>query len=881
LLFLQHEEMRRRVSRFILPLLALLAVASCSTRKDAFLNRTFHALVTRDNSWFNANTKLQETVAEVQKAYVDDYDKVLPIFVIGTEEQAKGIYPTMEECIEKCATVIDRNSMEFDGKEKNNWIDDAWFVIGQSHFYKRSYLDAERTFDYIGRRYKGQDKQMTAKIWLARTAVQLEQYAKAQSVLDEIKGQKVLPKKFPHDQLSAVQAEVDLKRGKVDDAILSLEHAVDITKVKKDRVRWTYILAQLYQAKGMDDKAIATFGKVTRMGAPYEMDFQAQVQQALAFDRGDSKKLRQKLVRMLRDEKNVDHYDMIHYALADLDLKENKPADGIAQLKLSTKVSTTDTRQKAKSFLKLADLYFDDKKYPDAQHYYDSTSTVLAEDHLRFDEVKTRAEVLGDLVDQLEIIDREDSLQAFAKLDPEEREKRVKELIKNREQQEEQDKQEAADARELIANNPTPPAGQGTPEAGGAWYFYNPVQISRGLADFKKKWGNRANGDDWRRADKSGSALVDVAEEEEPDSTASSSTLANGEPAWKDPASYLKDIPETPAMLDSSNTRVCKALYLTGMIYKEKLKDVDNAIESFQVLNDRFEDCRYTPESHYQLYRIYLAKEAGGNFMDFGGASSKHYADIIMERWPGSEFARLVQNPDQLQADEAAKTAESQAYDELYAQFRQGAYNGVIATANGVLEQQPRNHLRPKYALLRAMAIGGLHLTGPFREALARISADFPGTDEAKAAAAMLANLRTGDQPEAPVDTAKTEVGYSEDPGDQFIVFMVPDSAGPISNVKAAISDFNQQYFRNTPIEVSATIWDKHTQVIQIRLFQTKEKAMEYYSLFETDASVLRGINDQGFPLFAISSGNYTRFYTNKDEMGYSDFFERTYLGNN
>jgi tetratricopeptide (TPR) repeat protein len=233
LLFLQHEEMRRRVSRFILPLLALLAVASCSTRKDAFLNRTFHALVTRDNSWFNANTKLQETVAEVQKAYVDDYDQVLPIFVIGTEEQAKGIYPTMEECIEKCATVIDRNSMEFDGKEKNNWIDDAWFVIGQSHFYKRSYLDAERTFDYIGRRYKGQDKQMTAKIWLARTAVQLEQYAKAQSVLDEIKGQKVLPKKFPHDQLSAVQAEVDLKRGKVDDAILSLEHAVDITKVKK------------------------------------------------------------------------------------------------------------------------------------------------------------------------------------------------------------------------------------------------------------------------------------------------------------------------------------------------------------------------------------------------------------------------------------------------------------------------------------------------------------------------------------------------------------------------------------------------------------------------------------------------------------------------
>lgn len=878
---MQHRRMRRPAIRFLLPLLAIWLVASCSTRKDAFLNRTFHGLVTRDNSWFNANTKLQETVADMQKAYVDDYDQVLPIFVVGTEDQAKSIVPTMEECIEKCATVIDRNSMEFDGKEKNKWIDDAWFVIGQSHFYKRSYLDAERTFDYIGRRYKGQDKQMEAKIWLARTAVQLEQYAKAQSVLDEIKGQKVLPKNFQHDQLSAVQADVDLKRGKVDDAILSLEHAVDITKVKKDRIRWTYILAQLYQAKGLDDKAIATYGRVTRMGAPYEMDFQAQVQQALAFDRGDSKKLRQKLVRMLRDEKNVDHYDMIHYAVADLDLKENKPADAIAQLKQSTKVSTTDTRQKAKSFLKLADLYFDDKKYPDAQHYYDSTTTVLAETHPRFEEVKTRADVLGDLVDQLDIIDREDSLQAFAKLDPEEREKRVKELIRDRERQEEQEKQEADDARELIANNPAPQADQGTPAAGGAWYFYNPVQISRGLSDFKKKWGNRPNDDDWRRTDKSGSALVDVAEETGPDSAVAPSSLsAAGEPAWKDPSNYLKDIPETPAMLDSSNSRICKALYLTGMIYKEKLKDVDNAIESFQVLNDRFEDCRYTPESNYQLYRIYLAKEADGNFMDFGGASSKHYAEVIMERWPGSEFARLVQNPDQLQADQAAKSAESQAYDELYAQFRQGAYNGVIVTANGVLEQQPRNHLRPKYALLKAMAIGGLHLTGPFREALARVSADFLGTDEAKAAEAILANLRKSDQPQAPVETPQVKAEYSEAAGDHFVVFMVPDTAKSIADIKAAISDFNKQYFRNTPMEVSASIWDPHTQVVLIRLFQTKEKAMDYYSLFETDAGVLKGINDQGYPLFAISSGNYTQFYTKKDEEGYVGFFERNYLGN-
>ena len=871
--------MRRSSTRYLLPALAILLVVGCATNKDAFLNRTFHKLVTRDNGWFNANEKLKETVAAMQKAHVDDYDLVLPIFVIGSKEEADAMTPELEICIEKCATVIDRNSMEFGGKEKNTWIDDAWFVIGRSHFYKQRYLDASRTFDYIGRRYKGQDKQMEAKLWLARSAIELEQYSKAQSTLDEIKGKKELPKNFPHDELSAVQANLDIQRGKVDNAIISLEHAVQITKTKKDRIRWSFILAQLYQMKGQQEKAIAMYNTVTRMGPPYEMGFHAQIFQALALDHGNSKAMRQKLAKMLRDEKNKDHYDMIHYAVAELDLKEDQRENAVTQLRMSALTSTIDTRQKAKSFLTLADLYFDDKKYPSAQHYYDSTSTLLAEEHPRFDEVATRAEVLGDLVIQLNVIAREDSLQAFALLDPEEREKRIKQLIRERERQEVVEKQAADDAREVVASTPLTPNKPGAGGSGGAWYFYNPTQVARGMADFKKKWGNRPNDDEWRRADKSGTALVDVAEEEEPDSVGTVTASVEDEPEWKSMESYLKDIPVTEAMMDTSNSKVCQALYLSGMIYKEKLKDVDNAIESFQVLNDRFDDCNYTPESYYQLYRIYLAKEKAGNFMDFGGASSQHYADIILERWPGSEFARLVRNPDQLQADEAERIAEAEAYDGLYQQYKQGAYRGVIATCDGVIANEPRNHLLAKYGLLKAMAVGGLHLMGPFRDALGEVRDKYPGTDEAKAAIALLANLDKmagAAEPEAsPVDEGPS---YQTGKGEHYVIVIVPDSAGPMTQVTARISDFNQRFFRNQPIEVKTSIWTPGTQVALIRLFQTKELAMTYYNMFKNNKGDLAGINDQGFPLFAISSDNYPSFYVAKDSTGYGEFFGRTYL---
>ncbi len=863
-------------SRLLLLVLTAAFIAACSTEKDAWVNRTYHRLTARDNGWFNANEKLKETVAAMEKAYVDDYDEVLPIFIYGTDEQAKAMVPDLEKCIEKCGTVIERHSMENGKGETNTWIDDAYFVIGKSHFYKRAYFDAERTFDYAGRRFKGQDKQLESKLWFARTAIQNEQYAKAQSTLDEIKNQKELPKKFPHDQLSAVQAEVNLKRGKVDDAITDLEHAVEVATNRTQKVRWMFILAQLYMAKSMEEKAIAQFNKVARSHPPYELGFHADIFQALSFDRGSSEQLRKKLRRMRKDEKNKDHYDMIEYAMADLDLKENKDSTAIAHLKTSARVSTTDTKQKAKSFLKLADLYFDDKKYPPAQQYYDSTRVLLAETHKRYEEVNTRADVLGELVEQLNIIAFEDSVQAFAKLPKDEQEKLIKERIKDRQRQE--DEKEAADAaaREVEATGgPDKPK----PQPGGdasAWYFYNPTQIARGMAEFKKKWGNRPNEDDWRRKDKAGSAFAQ--DPEESDSTDTAEKGKDGEPAWKDPESYMKDVPVDSAALEASNARVCEALYKSGTIYKEKLKDIDAAIESFEVLNNRFDECTYTPESYYQLYRIYLAKEKAGTF--FEGKGSADYANIIQERWPDSEFARLVRDPNQLMADEERKKKEESDYGEIYRQYREHAYLPVIATCNFVITETPKNHLLPKYYLLKAMAIGGTREAGAFRAALGEVQSKFPGSDEAKSAADILATLDKGANA-TPNGSAPPEVvaapQYTPSDGSHFVALMFPNADGDVEPQKVRISDFNHTHFPSLPLQVQASVLDNNFQIVKIGPFENKAKAMEYYNLF-TATPTLSGLNDAGYVTFAISTANFAIFYKDKDIDAYASFFSENYL---
>ena len=75
------------------------------------------------------------------------------------------------------------------------------------------------------------------------------------------------------------------------------------------------------------------------------------------------------------------------------------------------------------------------------------------------------------------------------------------------------------------------------------------------------------------------------------------------------------------------------------------------------------------------------------------------------------------------------------------------------------------------------------------------------------------------------------------------------------------------------------SVWSPGSQVVLVRLFQSKELAMTYYDLFKGNKGDLSGINDQGFPLFAISSGNYPQFYTKKDTTGYASYFDRNYLG--
>ena len=157
---------------------------------------------------------------------------------------------------------------------------------------------------------------------------------------------------------------------------------------------------------------------------------------------------------------------------------------------------------------------------------------------------------------------------------------------------------------------------------------------------------------------------------------------------------------------------------------------------------------------------------------------------------------------------------------------------------------------------------------------------NFPGTDEAKAASAFIANmdhLSGADAVKAPAKPPGPT--YATEDGEHFVILLAADSAGRMPRVRAAISNFDLSYFRGTPLQVMANIYNDSLQAITIRSFPNKQKAMEYYGLFKGNKTDLKGIADRGWPLFAISAANYAKFYMAKDASGYMDFFTKNYLG--
>lgn len=845
---------------------------------------------------------MKVTEQQLKDNHQDDYLAILPVYILPDEEGQKNLYPTMDQVIEKCSTVIDRHSIDIkkEGdkrkKEHNKWIDENFLLIGIANYYKGRYSTAQEMFSYTAKKYKGESTRFYAALWLARTYIEMERYSKATTVLSVIENDEGEDK--PKDFLakfSTVYSDLYLRQERYKEALPYLEDAVIYTKDKPMKARLTFILGQIYNEQSRSKDAIDAFGEVVSMKPDYEMEFYAKISQALSYDRRlDSKQIKDMLWGMAKDEKNEEYYDQIYYALGEIEFEDQNIDEAIALFTKSAKKSINNPRQKGRSYLRLATIFFDDREYVLAKNYYDSTATYLPEDYPNYETITAIGNSLVELVYNLDIVELNDSLIGLASMDEKDREKKILRMIADLEEEEERQKEEELQALQDIQFQQ---ASANRSSGGGKnWYFYNPSTLGAGYQEFQRKWGSRKLEDNWRRSNKSSFGDNAIADNTDVDSLALA--INQGPSNIKTLDEYLAELPLADSSLATAKQSIVDALYQIGTIYKERLKDDNNAVESFLRITNEFEESDKALPSYYQLYRIYLEKEQSGGFVGTGFRdNSEYYKSVILADYPDSEFAKLILDPDYVTSLSKRYEEEKLEYEATYKKFSRRQYSDVLIACNTVIRDEPQNNFIAKYYLVKALTVGARKDAGAYEDILREIIAKFPGTVEAEKAAELLGELNKAksqlarnsakddvadsnlpDVPKVDDSDVNTSMFKTDDDSEHFFALVFPKTDGNANDLKATISDFNSEYFRNDKLRITNSFIDKDHQIIIVRSFGEKSIAQDYYNTFVTNSDFLGDINDKDYQKFVITTKNFTVLFRNKNTDVYQVFFNNNYL---
>ncbi len=705
-------------------------------------------------------------------------------------------------------------------------------------------------------------------IWYGRTLIEREKYEEAEFLFRELWEEPFFPPSL-HDDLATAEADLFIKQKKYDKAIPPLIKAIETTPSKKQRARLAFILAQIYDRAGQHDQSYAAYEKVLKSSPRYEMEFNARLQQihaGWANGKVASADAKKSLDRMLNDDKNLEYRDQIYYTLAEIALQENQKDEAIANLRKSLAFNQNNTAQRAESYLKLANLYFEAEDFVSAKNYYDSTLTVLPATDARFKQATDYANNLKDIARLITTIAANDSIVRIFYMDDAGRKELAKRLKKQREEAENAKAATAAKATlASVAKAPPPTAGRSS-----SFYFYNDAFLKKGKKDFNRNWGDRKLEDNWRRSSRVTSGGFDAA------SADTTKAKSAEDEELKD---IFANIPKTEAELSGLHIATYEAMYQLGTLFRDKLTNNNRCVRTLEDLQTRYPDtARYEKETWYYCY---LAHTDLTNF-----PQAKVYLEKLQAKYPNSAFAKALTDPNFLNATKEREKELNRYYEETYNLFQKGVYKDALDRCQEAPKKYGSQHnLVPKFALLSALCIGNLNGTEAYCTALGEVISRYPSSVEATRAKEIARVLEckgfevTEKKKDSPViDDAFTR----EDDKLHYFIVAIKGEDVRLDDVKSAISDYNREFHKLDQLRISNIFLgtDVSTPIVVIRKFDSKEQAMRYFSEVRTQKGFLGETSKKAYTkeFFAITQENYRRILKNKTLDGYREFFEANYM---
>ena len=610
---------------------------------------------------------------------------------------------------------------------------------------------------------------------------------------------------------------------------------------------------------------------------------------------------------------------------AQMELERNNIEGAIALLKKSTQYHPESIMQRNKAFLQLAELSFNKRQYRQAYNFYDSMR--LDDPSLKnVDSLTQRKEMLGRIARNIEIVERQDSLQHIASLPEGERRDFVKKLVRQLRKQQGL-KDEGMTTGSPFTQQPVTTLFPSSDQK-GEWYFYNATSRSRGANDFKTKWGTRPNVDNWRRsASVSGTlqAKINAANNitNQNSTTGAVQDNNNGEITFD---GLYEKLPLSPESISVSNDSIKTSLYTLGKIYIQEVEDCMIGTETYEDLRNRFPQFEKMDEVLFNLYYCY----------NKNGETAKAAAikKLMGEKYSSSNFNTIVTTGKNPQSTSANADA-TKAYEKVYDLFLEGSFDQAVAEKKIADSLYGRNFWTPQLLYIEAIYYIKQRDDSTAKNVLTNITTQFVGNKLATKATTLLDVLSRRKQIEeelrnlnitryeeekiirghdqiikdtiavvtpppivinnkpAVIDSVAKKpiiitptapvLSYSFTPQTAHYAVVILNKIDPVfcNEAKNAFAIYNKETFYNKQMSAELLPFDADNRLLLLSPFKTATEAVEYLDKIRPKAAteIVPWLKGGKYTYSIISEKNLDILKTNKDLDNYRTFLNQNLPG--
>ena len=719
-----------------------LILTGCSTQKNTAQSRWWHAFNAKYNTYYNGTLAYIDGSLEKETGNKDNYTEQIPLYTVSNKNSREIGKANFDRAIEKCEKAIHQHSIKrrpewtknrrktakdiewLSRREYNPFLWKAWMLMGRSQFYQGDFESAAATFSYMSRLYATQPAIYgKARAWLAKCYIEQNWNYDAEDVIRNMLRDSIHWR--AQKEWDYTFADYYIHTGNAEQAIPYLRKVISHEMRRKQKAREWYLMGQLQASIGNKKEAYKAFRHVIRQNPPYELAFNARIAMTEVMAKDNAGKMISRLKRMAASDNNKEYQDQIYYAIGNIHLSRKDTLQAITAYEKGNQKSTRNGIEKGVLLLHLGDLYWTKEKFSDARRCYGEAIGLLDKDRKDYQQLANRSKVLDELVPYTDAVQLQDSLQQLARMSEKERNSaidRVIDALKKKEKEERNRKAEEEAESTLrqdggnLANNNNNFASSNSPQknnensantpANGQWYFYSPLTVSQGKAQFQKLWGKRDNVDNWQRINKTVVANAAGAEEmtdEQRDSLAQAAEQEEllkqtSDSAVNDPQRreyYLAQIPFTPEQLAESNKLLEDGLYHAGVIFKDKLDNLPLSRKSLLRLVNNHPDYAHLDDAYYHLYLLYSRERKP--------EMAQIYLQKLKAEYPESQWTTLLSDPYYAENAKRGVQIEDSLYTLTYQAFRDGEYDRVERNAQISRNRFPDGANRDKF-----LFIGGL-----------------------------------------------------------------------------------------------------------------------------------------------------------------------------